>query len=125
MQQLLASVATGSFLVGAILFYKIGKWRGRSISRDRLKSQIEREQSQDAHNDAVEREPPVDIGDTVTVGVKEFRSHHSGDRQAVCKKEGFVIFVEDYPRGTEIGDRLDVTITSFGSNHTSAEAVPA
>lgn len=120
MQQLLAGVAAGSFFLGAILFYKIGTWRGRSVS----KSELEREQSKEAHNDAVEREPPVDIGDEVTVAVKEFRSHHSGDRQAVCKKEGFVIFVDDFPARTDVGDSLDVTITSFGSNRTSAEAVP-
>ncbi|WP_436901121.1 TRAM domain-containing protein [Halovenus halobia] len=121
MQQLLAGVAAGSFLVGAVIFYKIGKYRGRSVST----AELEREQSRDAHDDAVEREPPVDIGDTVTVGVTEFRSHHSGDRQAVCKKEGFVIFVDEFSQGTEVGDSLDVTITSFGSNRTSAEAVPA
>lgn len=109
MQQLIAGVAAGSFLVGAVTFYKIGKCRGRSISKDKLEAQIERKQSQDAHNDAVEREPPVDIGDDVTVGVKEVRSHHSGDRQAVCKKQGFVIFVENFPQGTEVGDSLDVS----------------
>jgi predicted RNA-binding protein with TRAM domain len=108
-QQLIAGVAAGSFLVGAVTFYKIGKCRGRSISKDKLEAQIERKQSQDAHNDAVEREPPVDIGDDVTVGVKEVRSHHSGDRQAVCKKQGFVIFVENFPQGTEVGDSLDVS----------------
>ena len=121
MQHLLIGAGAGSFLLGAVLFYKIGKWRGRSVS----KAELEREQSRDAHEDAVEREPPVDIGDTVTVGVKEFRSHHSGTEQAVCKKEGFVIFVDDYPSGTDVGDSLDVTITSFGSNRTSAEAVVA
>ncbi|MFT4946807.1 MAG: putative RNA-binding protein with TRAM domain, partial [Natronomonas sp.] len=100
-----------------------GKWRGHSIEKSELESQIEREQSQDAHNEAVEREPPVDIGESVTTGVTEFRSHHSGREQAVCKVEGFVIFVEGCPPGTEVGDRITAKITSFGANRTSAEAV--
>lgn len=123
MQNLLLGVGIGAFLLGGAIFYKIGKWRGHSVEKSELKAQIEREESRDAHNEAVEREPPVEIGESVTAGVKEFRSHHSGSEQAVCKVEGFVIFVEGCPPGTEVGDRIDVKITSFGSNRTSAEAV--
>lgn len=123
MQNLLMSVGIGSFLIGGVIFYKIGKWRGHAIEKSELKTQIERAESMDAHDEAVEREPPVEIGESVTAGVTEFRSHHSGTEQAVCKVEGFVIFVEDCPPGTEVGDRIDLKITSFGANRTSAEAV--
>ena len=123
MQNLLLGVGIGSFLLGGAIFYKIGKWRGHSIEKAELKTRIEREKSKSAHDEAVEREPPVEIGDSVTAGVKEFRSHHSGSDQAVCKVEGFVVFVDDCPPGTEVGDRIDLQITSFGANRTSAEAV--
>ena len=82
----------------------------------------QREQSQQAHEDATEREPPVDIGDHVSLGIKEFKAHHSGDRVAVCKKEGFVIFVDDVPESAEVGDVVDAEIVSFGEDRTSAQA---
>lgn len=123
MDQLLLAVGVGSFLLGAIVFYRIGKWRGHAVEKSVLKAELEREESWDAHTDAVKREPPVDIGDSVTVGIKEFRSHHSGSNQAVCKKQGFVIFVEDCPPDSEVGDRIAVKVTSFGTDNTSAEAV--
>ncbi|MXR51198.1 hypothetical protein GRX03_06220 [Halovenus sp. WSH3] len=123
MQTIVLAVGVGSFLSGAVLFYTIGKRRGHAVEKSELKSEIEREQSREAHAAAVDREPPVEIGDSVTVGITEFRSHHSGGKQAVCKKEGFVIFVEDCPPDSAVGDRIDATITSFGTNRTSAEAV--
>jgi len=43
------------------------------------------------------RDPPVEIGDVETVAISEFTDHHSGERQAVGKIEGFVVFVEDVP----------------------------
>lgn len=116
-------VGSGAFLLGAIIFYSLGKWRGKAISKGKLKAELDKEQSLSAHEDAVERAPPVTIGDTVTVGIKEFQSHHSGKERAVCKKEGFVIFVEECPASASVGDRIDAKITSYGKNKTSAEAV--
>ena len=82
----------------------------------------QREQSQRAHEDATEREPPVEIGEGVSLAIKEFKAHHSGDDVAVCKKEGFVIFVDDVPESAEVGDVIDAEVVSFGEDRTSAQA---
>jgi len=77
--------------------------------------------SKRAHEQAQEREPPVDIGDTVEFGITEFTDHHSGERVAVGKVEGFVVFAEDVPSGTDVGDVVRVKITSFNRGGTSAD----
>ncbi|RKD95779.1 TRAM domain-containing protein [Halopiger aswanensis] len=84
-------------------------------STDRLKSWRR-------HREAQEREPPVDIGDVEAVAVHEFTEHHSGDRHAVCKIEGFVVFVEDVPSSVAAGDVIEIKILSFNRGHTSATA---
>lgn len=117
------AVAVASFLLGGVLFYKLGTWRGVRKGKQRQRAHLEREQSAKAHQKAIEREPPVEIGETVTVGVKELKQHHTGADVAVTKQEGFVIFVENCPENLEVGDRIDAKITSFGTNETSAEAV--
>ena len=96
------------------LSYRIGKARGIK--------QGQRAASHEAHEQATEREPPVDIGDGVSLAVKEFREHHSGDRAAVCKKEGFVVFVDDVPDSVDVGDVIDAEIVDFGRDRNSAEA---
>lgn len=104
---LLITVLFGSWLVNRI--------RGGSNSSDR-------QESYDRHQDAQQREPPVDIGDTHDVAVQEFTDHHTGERQAVCKVQGFVVFVEDLPSDLSVGDVIEVTILSFNRGHTSATA---
>ena len=81
--------------------------------------------SKRAHDAAQEREPPVDIGATYEFGITEFSDHHSGDRVAVGKVEGFVIFTEDIPRSLSKGDAIRATITSYNRGHTSADATYA
>ncbi|QKY19830.1 hypothetical protein B4589_005330 [Halolamina sp. CBA1230] len=85
-------------------------------------AKAQREQSQQAHEEATEREPPVDVGDRVSVGIKEFKTHHSGEEVAVCKKQGFVIFVNDVPDSADVGDVIDAEVVSFGEERTSAQA---
>ncbi|WP_254522710.1 TRAM domain-containing protein [Natrinema caseinilyticum] len=99
-------------VVGSLLFKRV---RGRNRSADERRS-LER------HEAAQKRDPPVDIGDTVTVAVHEFSDHHSGERRAVGKVEGFVIFIEDVPDECEVADVIRVTILSFNRGHTSATA---
>lgn len=82
----------------------------------------QRTASRAAHEDATERDPPVDVGDHVSLGIKEFKTHHSGTQVAVCKQEGFVIFVEGVPDGAETGDVIDAKTVSYGRDRTSAEA---
>lgn len=111
--QLLAGAAVA--VVAAIyVSYRIGIAKG--VKRG------QRAESREAHNQATEREPPVDIGDSVSLAVKEFRSHHSGERAAVCKKQGFVIFVDGVPDGVDVGDVIDAEIVAFGPDRNSAEA---
>ena len=78
--------------------------------------------SKRAHDAAQEREPPVEIGGTYEFGITEFTDHHSGDRVAVGKVEGFVLFTEDVPGSCSVGDAIRVTVTSFNRGHTSADA---
>ena len=105
-------------LVVAYVSYRKGRADGIDIGRERA----QRESSREAHDQAVDREPPVSIGDGVSLGIKEFKTHHSGDRVAVCKTEGFVVFVEGVPGHVDAGDVIDATVVSFGPDRNSAEA---
>ncbi len=78
--------------------------------------------SRRAHEAAREREPPVEIGETYEFGVTEFTDHHSGDRIAVGKVEGFVIFTEEVPAAVEVGDVVRAKVLSFNRGETSADA---
>ncbi|MFP8956080.1 hypothetical protein ACLI4Y_05075 [Natrialbaceae archaeon A-CW3] len=75
-----------------------------------------------AHQEAREREPPVDIGEEVRLGVLELETHHSGDRRAVGKVEGFVVFVQDVPEHVSEGDILRAKVMYFNRRKTSASA---
>ncbi|AUG47828.1 hypothetical protein BVU17_09980 [Haloarcula taiwanensis] len=78
--------------------------------------------SKRAHEAAKEREPPVEIGETYEFGISEFSDHHSGDRVAVGKVEGFVLFTEDVPSSVSAGDVIRAKVLSFNRGHTSADA---
>lgn len=106
-------LAAGAGVVAALLL--VGLWlrRRRSAARRR---------SRKAHEAAKERAPPVEIGGTYEVGVTEFTDHHSGDRVAVGKVEGFVLFVDGVPSSVEVGDPIRATVTSFNRGRTSADA---
>ncbi|QCS43558.1 TRAM domain-containing protein [Natrinema versiforme] len=102
----------------AIVALVIGSWlfkrfRGRSADERR---------SWERHTDAQERDPPVDIGDVEETAIREFSDHHSGERRAVCKIEGFVVFVEDVPDDCDPTDVIRIKILSFNRGHTSATA---
>ncbi|QFU82794.1 TRAM domain-containing protein [Natronorubrum aibiense] len=109
-----------SVLLGLVVIVIFAVWLlGRLRGGDRSAAQ---QASYERHKDAQEREPPVDLGDVRQVAVHEFTEHHSGERQAVCKVEGFVVFVEDIPAGLEVGDVIEIKILSFNRGHTSASA---
>lgn len=103
---------------GALVVLVIGTWL---FKRVRGGSADER-QSRKRHREAQERDPPVDIGDVEDVAIREFTDHHSGERRAVGKIEGFVVFVEDVPEGCEPTDVIRIKILSFNRDHTSATA---
>jgi predicted RNA-binding protein with TRAM domain len=75
-----------------------------------------------AHDRAVERTPPVSLGETYELGIKEFTDHHSGKRVAVGKVQGFVLFVEDVPGELTAGEVIRARVLSFNRGETSAEA---
>ena len=79
-------------------------------------------ESQRAHDAAQERDPPVELGETYEFGVTEFTDHHSGDRVAVGKVEGFVLFTEDVPESVDVGDVIEAKVLSFNRGRTSADA---
>jgi predicted RNA-binding protein with TRAM domain len=78
--------------------------------------------SRAAHEAAKERTPPVELGETYAFGVTEFTDHHSGDRVAVGKVEGFVVFTEDVPGSVDEGDVIRAKVLSFNRGRTSADA---
>jgi predicted RNA-binding protein with TRAM domain len=82
----------------------------------------DRRESKRAHEQAQERDPPVDIGETHEFGVTDFTDHHSGERIAVGKVEGFVLFTEDVPGSVAEGDVIRAKVLSFNEGRTSADA---
>lgn len=105
---------------GLLVVLVVGSWLLKRIrSGGRSAAQ---QQSYDRHKAAQEREPPVDLGDVREAAVREFTEHHSGERQAVCKIEGFVVFVEEIPADLSVGDVIELEVLSFNRGHTSATA---
>ena len=78
--------------------------------------------SKRAHDAAQERDPPVDIGEVYEFGVTELTDHHSGNKVAVGKVEGFVVFAEDIPGDLSPGDVIRAKVLSFNDGRTSADA---
>ena len=106
---LLGGAAAAVVLLGVVLLL-----RRRSSSSAR--------ESKRAHEAAQERDPPVELGATYEFGITEFTDHHSGDRVAVGKVEGFVLFTEDVPSSVSVGDVIRAKVLSFNRDHTSADA---
>ncbi|SEO64280.1 Predicted RNA-binding protein, contains TRAM domain [Halorientalis persicus] len=79
-------------------------------------------ESKRAHEAAQERDPPVELGETYEFGITEFTDHHSGDRVAVGRVEGFVLFTEDVPDAVSKGDVIRSKVLSFNQGRTSADA---
>lgn len=107
----LVAVGVAGFLSGALLAWRVYRGGPSDVA-----------ESRDAHDAAQEREPPVSIGETHEMGITEFADHHSGERVAVGKVEGFVVFTENVPDGVGVGDVIRGTITSFNEGRTSADA---
>ena len=79
-------------------------------------------ESKRAHEEAQKREPPVELGTAYELGIQEFSDHHSGERVAVGKVEGFVLFTEDVPGSLAEGDVIRAKVLSFNKGKTSADA---
>jgi len=99
--------------VGLVLAIVVVLWWGRSS---------ETTASRQAHEAAQGREPPVELGDVCEFGIVEFTDHHSGERIAVGKVEGFVLFTEDVPADVTEGDVIRAKVLSFNEGRTSADA---
>ena len=96
-----------------VLLLVVVLWRRRSSDA---------RESRRAHEAAQERDPPVEIGGTYEFGIVEFTDHHSGDRVAVGKVEGFVLCTEDVPDHLSAGDVIEAKVLSFNDGGTSADA---
>ncbi|WP_254862028.1 TRAM domain-containing protein [Halovivax gelatinilyticus] len=117
----LSSVELAAVVAGAVVAVILVGWlfvRFRRWWRVRR----ERRRSWNRHADAQDREPPVSVGETYTVAIQEFSHHHSGERHAVAKIEGFVVFVRDVPRTISPTETIRVSILSFNRGRTSATA---
>ncbi|WP_340099954.1 hypothetical protein [Salinibaculum salinum] len=111
MNELLVA-AGGGTLVGILAIVALLRRRGSS----------DRAASKRAHEQAQEREPPVELGETYEFGITDFTDHHSGERVAVGKVEGFVLFTEDVPSSVTEGDVIRAKVLSFNTGKTSADA---
>ncbi|MFU1780653.1 TRAM domain-containing protein [Haloarcula japonica] len=109
MEPLWLAAGGAALAVGLALAFAITRRSGSSASKR-------------AHEAAQEREPPVELGETYEFGITEFSDHHSGDRVAVGKVEGFVLFTEDVPSSVSAGDVIRAKVLSFNRDHTSADA---
>lgn len=105
-------LAAGLVATGLVLLAALRRRRRSSAAR----------RSRRAHEAAKEREPPVEIGETYEFGVTEFTDHHSGDRVAVGKVEGFVLFAEGVPDRVREGDVIRARVLSLNRGRTSADA---
>jgi predicted RNA-binding protein with TRAM domain len=87
-------------------------------------SQTDKEiqESREAHQEAQDRSPPVDIGDVEKMGVTEITTHHSGKKHAIGKIRGFTTFVTNAPSKVDVGDIIRVKIMSFNQDENSADA---
>lgn len=109
-----------SLALGAITVVFGGVWLFRRRSRG---ADADRRQSKQRHREAQQREPPVDVGDEHLAGIEDFSTHHSGERHAICRVEGFVVFVEELPTDVDVGDVIRFRILSYNRGHTSASAM--
>ncbi|SIR73318.1 TRAM domain-containing protein [Natronorubrum thiooxidans] len=109
-----------SLLLGILVIVLFGSWllkRFRGGTRSPAA-----QASYERHKEAQQREPPVELGDVRQVAIQEFTEHHSGEQQALCKIEGFVVFVEALPASLDVGDVIEIKVLSFNRGHTSATA---
>lgn len=90
------------------------------VVRQRRGESGERSESYERHREAQALDPPIEIGDVHETAIIDFSEHHSGDRHAVCKIEGFVIFVEGVPDDVEPGSVIRFRVLSFNRGQTSA-----
>ncbi|WP_336037530.1 TRAM domain-containing protein [Halobacterium yunchengense] len=107
-------IVVGGAAAGVVVLVAVVRWRRRASDRAA---------SERAHERAQQRDAPVELGETYEFGVTEFTDHHSGERVAVGKVEGFVLFTEDVPGSVSEGDVVRATVTSFNRNGTSADAI--
>ncbi|ELZ12185.1 hypothetical protein C479_05238 [Halovivax asiaticus JCM 14624] len=108
-------------VIGAVVLVIVGFVAIRRLRRWwRVRRDVRR--SRTSHERAQNREPPVSVGEEYTVGVQEFSHHHSGERHAVAKVEGFVVFVTDVPSDVDPADTIRISILSFNRGKTSATA---
>ncbi len=107
------TLTAGAVGAAGVLLVAVVGWRRRSAGERR---------SRRAHEAAQDREPPVELGETYEFGVMEFTDHHSGNRVAVGKVEGFVLFTEGVPDSLSEGDVIRAKVLSFNRGRTSADA---
>ena len=81
------------------------------------------QESRESHKEAVKRSPPVEIGDTVNMGVLEIQMHHSGTLRARGEVKSFTVFTRDVPSDIVEGDIIRAKIDSFSANNRSAMAI--
>ncbi|RQG98579.1 TRAM domain-containing protein [Natrarchaeobius oligotrophus] len=116
-------LGAASLVLGVIVVVAFASWVRRRTSGGSRSS--DRAESRQRHRNAQKREPPVDVGDVHAAAIYEFSDHHTGERHAVCKVEGFVVFVEDVPDDLEATDVIEFKVLSFNRGYTSATATYA
>lgn len=80
------------------------------------------EASYEAHEEAQNRSPPVELGCVYKILLEEESKHHSGRRDMRGTYQGFQIFVKDVPENVGVDEVVNVKITSFSRENTAAHA---
>ncbi|WP_248516570.1 TRAM domain-containing protein [Salinarchaeum laminariae] len=111
MEQLYIAAGGAGLLVLLLFFLVVLRRRSSDVAA-----------SKRAHEEAQDREPPVEIGEQYEFAITEFTDHHSGEQVAVGKVEGFVLFAGDVPSGAGEGDVVRARVDSFNRGRTSADA---
>lgn len=93
---------------------------GEHSNQDRYSADVD--ESYIAHEQAGQRDAPVELGEVYEIFIDDETRHHSGRRDLTGKFEGFRIFVKDPPEHVGVDDIVTVKITSFNRGGTSADA---
>ena len=94
-------------------------------SSEEISTEFEKEDadsSLEAHNDALDREPPVEVGERYQVMLEEEISTSKNPRKFKSRYEGFLIFVSVHTDDIGVDNVVTIKITSISNEENAAQA---
>lgn len=80
------------------------------------------DQSSEAHREAIDREPPVEVGKRYRVFLEEEIATDDQGSKFKSRYEGFWVFVEAHAEDVEVDDVVTVKITAISDEGNAAQA---